>query len=66
LRGGGLDSAAAPVDALIRELLPAHRLPWSLVAGEGTARRRKLTRLGGAARIDRTPAMEFAANRRLG
>ena len=28
----------APVDALIREMLHAHRLPWSLVAGSGTVR----------------------------
>jgi len=28
----------APVDALLRELLAAHRLPWALVAGSGAAR----------------------------
>jgi nicotinamide riboside kinase len=27
-----------PVDALVRELLRAHRLPWSLVSGQGDAR----------------------------
>ncbi len=27
-----------PVDALVRELLLAHRLPWSLVSGRGDAR----------------------------
>ena len=27
-----------PVDGLLRELLTAHRLPWSLVAGQGAAR----------------------------
>ena len=28
----------APVDALLRELLVAHRLPWSVVSGSGDAR----------------------------
>ena len=28
----------APVDALLRELLLAHRMPWAVVGGEGPAR----------------------------
>lgn len=32
------DHVREPVDAMLRELLIAHRLPWAVVSGEGAAR----------------------------